>query len=36
MIELVEAIIYMGFTIIMVSLIIIAIKKSIEDDEETH
>lgn len=36
MIELVEAIIYMGFTIIMISLIIIAIKKSIKDDEETH
>jgi hypothetical protein len=36
MIELVEAIIYMSFTIIMISLIIIAIKKSIKDDEETH
>lgn len=36
MIELVEAIIYMGFTIIMISLIVIAIKKSIKDDEETH
>jgi hypothetical protein len=36
MIELVESIIYMGFTIIMISLIIIAIKKSIKDDEETH
>jgi len=36
MIELVEAIIYMGFTIIMVSVIVIAVKKSIEDDEETH
>jgi len=36
MIELVEAIIYMGFTIIMVSVIVVAVKKSIEDDEETH
>lgn len=30
MIELVEAIIYMGFIIVMVSLIVIAIKKSNE------
>jgi len=36
MIELVEAIIYMGFTIIMVSVIVVAVKKSIEDEEETH
>jgi hypothetical protein len=36
MIELVEVLIYMGFTIIMVSLIVIAIRKSIKDDEETH
>jgi len=36
MIELVEVLIYMGFTIIMVSLIVIAIRKSIKNDEETH
>jgi len=36
MIELVEVLIYMGFTIIIVSLIVIAIRKSIKDDEETH